>query len=86
MILKILADRSKYEIDRRLPDAFSMENYMKYLLYPIFQNYWHNRVVEDVEPIFLSTYPTHTSMITGKYPKDHGVFDNTFFDREIGPR
>ncbi|HEU0138290.1 MAG TPA: ectonucleotide pyrophosphatase/phosphodiesterase [Bryobacteraceae bacterium] len=28
------------------------------------------------------TYPTHTTMVTGRYPADHGIVSNTLFDPE----
>lgn len=33
--------------------------------------------VESVYPTL--TYPAHTSIVTGKYPKNHGVIDNTLY-------
>ncbi|MGL5541491.1 MAG: alkaline phosphatase family protein, partial [Erysipelotrichaceae bacterium] len=38
-------------------------------------------LVEDVETLYLSnTYPIHTSIMTGRLPKDHGIYDNTRID------
>lgn len=34
--------------------------------------------VESVYPTL--TYPAHTSIITGKYPRNHGVIDNTIYN------
>ncbi|WP_314061879.1 ectonucleotide pyrophosphatase/phosphodiesterase [uncultured Vagococcus sp.] len=34
--------------------------------------------VQEVEPIYPSlTYPSHTSIVTGVYPKSHGIINNT---------
>tara|TARA_B100000315_G_scaffold260939_1_gene328100 strand:+ start:38847 stop:40052 length:1206 start_codon:yes stop_codon:yes gene_type:complete len=37
--------------------------------------------IQEVTTVFPSlTYPSHTSMITGVLPKDHGIIHNTLFD------
>ena len=37
-------------------------------------------LVENVESVYPSlTYPAHTTIVTGKYPKNHGIIDNTIF-------
>lgn len=33
-----------------------------------------------------TTYPSHTTLITGRYPASHGVTGNHVFDREHGPQ
>ncbi|MGB4984162.1 MAG: ectonucleotide pyrophosphatase/phosphodiesterase [Erysipelotrichaceae bacterium] len=40
-------------------------------------------LVKDVQTMFVSnTYPIHTSMISGKYPKNHQLYDNCFFEKD----
>ena len=37
-------------------------------------------LIENVESVYPSlTYPAHTTIVTGKYPKNHGIIDNTIF-------
>lgn len=37
-------------------------------------------LIENVESVYPSlTYPAHATIVTGKYPKNHGVIDNTIF-------
>lgn len=41
-------------------------------------------LITDVESIYPSlTYPAHTSIITGKYPKHHGIINNTKLERNL---
>lgn len=60
-------------------DACSMEDFLFLRTLPHFNEFCnHACVVEDVNSIFLTnTYPIHTSIITGVYPKDHKIIDNT---------
>lgn len=38
-------------------------------------------LIKNVESVYPSlTYPAHTTIVTGKYPNQHGVIDNTFLD------
>ena len=38
-------------------------------------------LVREVDSVFISnTYPIHTSMLTGVYPKDHGIIDNVYME------
>lgn len=37
-------------------------------------------LVKDVKSVYPSlTYPAHATIVTGKYPRNHGVVDNTLF-------
>jgi predicted AlkP superfamily pyrophosphatase or phosphodiesterase len=37
-------------------------------------------LIKNVESIYPTlTYPAHATIVTGKYPKDHGIVDNTIF-------
>lgn len=37
-----------------------------------------------LQPVYPSkTFPNHISMITGKYPNEHGIVHNTFYHREL---
>lgn len=37
-------------------------------------------VIKNVKSVYPSlTYPAHTTIVTGKYPKNHGIIDNTIF-------
>ena len=38
-------------------------------------------LIKNVESIYPSlTYPAHATIVTGKYPKNHGVINNTILD------
>lgn len=38
-------------------------------------------LIENVESVYPSlTYPAHATIVTGKYPKNHGVINNTILD------
>ena len=38
-------------------------------------------LIKNVESVYPSlTYPAHTTIVTGKYPKNHGVINNTVLD------
>jgi predicted AlkP superfamily pyrophosphatase or phosphodiesterase len=37
-------------------------------------------LIKDVESVYPTlTYPAHATIVTGKYPKNHGIIDNTKF-------
>ncbi|PRR81103.1 alkaline phosphatase family protein [Clostridium vincentii] len=37
-------------------------------------------LIENVESVYPTlTYPAHATIVTGKYPKNHGIIDNTIF-------
>lgn len=38
--------------------------------------------VKNVFP--TSTFPNHQSLVTGRYPENHGIVDNSFFDPNTG--
>ncbi|MBD7912430.1 MULTISPECIES: ectonucleotide pyrophosphatase/phosphodiesterase [Clostridium] len=39
-------------------------------------------LIKDVESIYPTlTYPAHATIVTGKYPKNHGIVDNTIFKK-----
>lgn len=41
-------------------------------------------VAESLIPVFPSnTFPNHYSMITGSYPENHGIVDNSFYDPQL---
>jgi hypothetical protein len=43
-------------------------------------------LVTNVNSTYVSnTYPIHTSMITGVHPKQHGIYDNCYFEQTINP-
>ena len=38
-------------------------------------------LIKNVESVYPSlTYPAHATIVTGKYPKNHGVINNTVLD------
>lgn len=38
-------------------------------------------LIKNVESIYPSlTYPAHATIVTGKYPKNHGIINNTVLD------
>ena len=38
-------------------------------------------LIKNVESIYPSlTYPAHATIVTGKYPKNHGIINNTVRD------
>lgn len=40
---------------------------------------------KGLKPVFPSkTFPNHLSIVTGKYPAEHGIVHNKFYHREIG--
>jgi len=40
-------------------------------------------VVRNVKSIYPSlTYPAHTTIVTGKYPKNHGVVNNKLLEQK----
>lgn len=56
---------------------YKMENLRK-----IIQN---GVTVDHVKNVFpTNTYPNHQSMVTGLYPENHGIIDNTMFDENNG--
>ena len=39
---------------------------------------------ESMEPVYpANTFPNHYAIVTGLYPKNHGIVDNTFYDPEL---
>lgn len=43
----------------------------------------HGTVAQGLVGVFPTvTYPTHTTMVTGRYPADHGIVANNLFDPE----
>lgn len=60
-------------------DAFGTEDLAYALTLPNFKKYRQEAaLVEAVESVYPSlTYMCHTSIVTGQYPKDHGIINNT---------
>ena len=60
-------------------DAFGTEDLAYALTLPNFKKFRQEAaLVEAVESVYPSlTYMCHTSIVTGQYPKDHGIINNT---------
>jgi len=63
-------------------DAVSSNDLDILAILPNFNKLMSNStLVKNVDSIYISnTYPIHTSMITGVYPNQHGIIDNTYLD------
>ncbi|OYQ67616.1 ectonucleotide pyrophosphatase/phosphodiesterase [Aerococcus sp. 1KP-2016] len=61
-------------------DAFGTEDLNYALTLPNFKKFREEEaLVEKVTSVYPSlTYMCHTSIITGQFPKDHGIINNTF--------
>jgi predicted AlkP superfamily pyrophosphatase or phosphodiesterase len=42
-------------------------------------------VAKLIPPFPSNTFPSHASIATGTYPSKHGIVNNKFFDRKLGP-
>ena len=60
-------------------DSLSSDDYRTLKKYPNFKFIMEEGAyIKEMETVYPSlTYPIHTSIITGRYPKDHGVINNT---------
>ena len=69
-------------------DAVSDGEFQNLIKYPAFSGFAKQAAVfRDVSTVFLSnTYPVHTSVSTGKLPRDHGLTSNTVSFPVRGPR
>ena len=43
------------------------------------------RVARVIPPFPSNTFPVHASIATGTYPAKHGIINNKFLDRKLGP-
>ncbi|MEY8370690.1 alkaline phosphatase family protein [Aerococcaceae bacterium 50-4] len=69
-------------------DAFGAEDLNYALTLPNFKKFRQEAaLVEKVESVYPSlTYMCHTSIVTGQYPKDHGIINNTLLQpQRISP-
>lgn len=69
-------------------DAFGTEDLEFALTLPNFKKFREEAaLVEKVTSVYPSlTYMCHTSIVTGQYPKDHGIINNTFVQpKRISP-
>lgn len=69
-------------------DAFGTEDLNYALTLPNFKKFRQEAaLVEKVESVYPSlTYMCHTSIVTGQYPKDHGIINNTLLQpQRISP-
>ena len=73
--------KNKYEIVISF-DAVSEEDLEFLSKQPNFSKLIKNgALIKNVESVYPSlTYPAHVTIVTGKYPKNHGVINNTVLD------
>ena len=73
--------KNKYEIVISF-DAVSEEDLEFLSKQPNFSKLIKNgALIKNVESVYPSlTYPAHATIVTGKYPKNHGVINNTVLD------
>lgn len=69
-------------------DALNAKDRAIFKHLPVFQDFLnHGAYFPKVSPIYPSlTYPCHTSIITGAYPKDHGIYNNEIPEPEKAPK
>lgn len=62
-------------------DAVSSQDLKELSNLPNFRNVIERGAcIQNVESVYPTlTYPAHATIITGKYPKNHGIMDNTIF-------
>lgn len=66
-------------------DAFGTDDLAYALTLPNFNKFRQEAaLVENVETVYPSlTYMCHTSIVTGQYPKDHGIINNTLLQPDL---
>ncbi len=66
-------------------DAVGMDDLELLKKFPNFSSLLkRGSLITEVDSVYPSlTYPAHVTMITGKYPKNHGVINNTKFEKNM---